>query len=153
MQAQRENPPSFTDCKDKFLVQSCIVSGDLKDASSDVFEKAGGSGGEVKQTKLRVVLMSPPKPPSPVPEGDEENDHSNPSNAIDHPSNALAAREGNAAELGGACSFLALSSSLFRWDGEVCERLVGRQRSVHARLLADGKLCCCCRRGSCSKEV
>ena len=68
MQAQRENPTSFTDCKDKFLVQSCIVSNDIKDVSGDVFEKAG----DVKQTKLRVVLMSPPKPPSPVPEGIEE---------------------------------------------------------------------------------
>ena len=69
MQAQREAPSSYTDCKDKFLVQSCIVTGDAKDISGDVFEKAGG---EMKQTKLRVVLVSPPKPPSPVPEGIEE---------------------------------------------------------------------------------
>ena len=68
MQAQREVPTNLLDCKDKFLVQSCIVPGDVKDVSGDVFEKAG----DTKQTKLRVVLVGPPKPPSPVPEGIEE---------------------------------------------------------------------------------
>ena len=67
MQAQREPPPSYSDCKDKFLVQGCLVPKDAKDVSGDVFERAT----DVKQTKLRVVLTTPPKPPSPVPEGDE----------------------------------------------------------------------------------
>lgn len=68
MQAQREAPTSYADCKDKFLVQSCIVSEEAKDVSGDVFDKAT----DTKQTKLRVVLLGPPKPPSPVPEGVEE---------------------------------------------------------------------------------
>ena len=68
MQAQREYPANFADCKDKFLVQSCIVPADAKETSGDVFDRAG----DMKQTKLRVVLTSPPKPPSPVPEGVED---------------------------------------------------------------------------------
>ncbi|KAK9799781.1 hypothetical protein WJX73_006347 [Symbiochloris irregularis] len=67
MQAQREPPPNYSDCKDKFLVQGCLVPKDAKDVSGDVFERAT----DVKQTKLRVILTTPPKPPSPVPEGDE----------------------------------------------------------------------------------
>ena len=70
MQAQREYPPSLADCKDKFLVQTCTVSSDVKEASPDVFESK--SAGDIKHTKLRVVLLGPAKPPSPVPEGIEE---------------------------------------------------------------------------------
>ena len=69
MQAQREYPPSLADCKDKFLVQTCTVSNDVKEASPDIFETGVG---DIKHTKLRVVLLGPPKPPSPVPEGIEE---------------------------------------------------------------------------------
>lgn len=70
MQAQREYPPSLADCKDKFLVQTCTVSRDVTEASPDIFES--GSTSDIKHTKLRVVLLGPPKPPSPVPEGIEE---------------------------------------------------------------------------------
>ena len=69
MQAQREYPPSLADCKDKFLVQTCTVSSDVKEASPDIFETGIG---DIKHTKLRVVLLGPQKPPSPVPEGIEE---------------------------------------------------------------------------------
>ena len=73
MQAQRERPPSLSDCKDKFLVQSCIVGPGVTEASQDIFESR--SATDIKHTKLRVVLLGPPEPPSPVPEGVEE-DHS-----------------------------------------------------------------------------
>ena len=71
MQAQREYPPTgLQDCKDKFLVQTIKVADSVTDITPDLFDAPGSSG--LKQTKLRVVLVGPPKPPSPVPEGVEE---------------------------------------------------------------------------------
>ena len=70
LQAQREYPPSLNDCKDKFLVQSLVIKKDTTEITPDLFEAA--SGKDIKQSKLRVVLVGPPKPPSPVPEGVEE---------------------------------------------------------------------------------
>lgn len=64
-------PPSFTDCKDKFLVQ-CVkapASTDIKEVSSDLFDAS--KGVKVGQIKMRVVMTAPMKPPSPVPEGRE----------------------------------------------------------------------------------
>lgn len=70
MQAQREYPPTLADCKDKFLVQTVKVSPKVSEITPDLFD--GASGSNIKQSKLRVVLVGPPKPPSPVPEGVEE---------------------------------------------------------------------------------
>lgn len=74
MQAQREYPPSLADCKDKFLVQCVKLAGsaasDAKEVTSDMFDVT--KQRDIRQTKLRVVLVGPPKPPSPVPEGVEE---------------------------------------------------------------------------------
>jgi hypothetical protein len=70
MQAQREAPSSLADCKDKFLVQSVIVDNAATDVTAEMFDPARGK--EVKQVKLRVILVGPPKPPSPVPEGVED---------------------------------------------------------------------------------
>ncbi|PIA50200.1 hypothetical protein AQUCO_01300736v1 [Aquilegia coerulea] len=71
MQAQREFPADMT-CKDKFLLQSAIASPGTtpKDISPDMFNKE--SGNLVEECKLKVVYVSPPQPPSPVPEGSEE---------------------------------------------------------------------------------
>ncbi|XP_010258955.1 PREDICTED: vesicle-associated protein 1-2 [Nelumbo nucifera] len=71
MQAQREAPPDMQ-CKDKFLLQSVIASPGAtpKDINPEVFNKE--SGNLVEECKLRVVYVSPPQPPSPVPEGSEE---------------------------------------------------------------------------------
>ncbi|EFN56782.1 hypothetical protein CHLNCDRAFT_144269 [Chlorella variabilis] len=71
MQAQREYPPSLADCKDKFLVQ-CVKLGqtDAKEVMPEMFDATKQK--DIRQTKLRVVLVGPPKPPSPVPEGVEE---------------------------------------------------------------------------------
>ncbi|KAI9125100.1 hypothetical protein K1719_003716 [Acacia pycnantha] len=55
MQAQKDAPPDMQ-CKDKFLLQS--------------FNKEARH--VVEESKLRVVYVSPPQPPSPVPEGSEE---------------------------------------------------------------------------------
>ena len=70
MQAQKEYPPSLTDCKDKFLVQSLKIGREVTDVVPELFEPS--TGKDIKQSKLRVVLVGPPKPPSPVPEGVEE---------------------------------------------------------------------------------
>lgn len=70
MQAQREYPPTLADCKDKFLVQTVKVSPKVSDITPELFD--GANSGNIKQSKLRVVLVGPPKPPSPVPEGVEE---------------------------------------------------------------------------------
>ena len=70
LQAQKEYPPSLTDCKDKFLVQSLKIGREVTDVVPELFEPS--TGKDIKQSKLRVVLVGPPKPPSPVPEGVEE---------------------------------------------------------------------------------
>jgi hypothetical protein len=70
MQSQREAPPSFADCRDKFLVQAVPVGADVKEATSEMFDPA--KARDVRQTKLRVVLVPPARPPSPVPEGTED---------------------------------------------------------------------------------
>ncbi|KAL6007845.1 hypothetical protein ACLOJK_033349 [Asimina triloba] len=71
MQAQREAPPDMQ-CKDKFLLQSVVANPGMnaKDISQEMFNKE--SGNHVEECKLRVVYVAPPKPPSPVPEGSEE---------------------------------------------------------------------------------
>lgn len=51
-------------------METVKVSKDVTDITPELFEPA--SGREIKQSKLRVVFVGPPKPPSPVPEGIEE---------------------------------------------------------------------------------
>ncbi|KAM5572874.1 vesicle-associated protein 1-2 [Rosa sericea] len=71
MQAQKE-APSDMQCKDKFLLQSVKTNDGAtpKDITPEVFNK--DAGHVVEECKLRVVYVSPPQPPSPVPEGSEE---------------------------------------------------------------------------------
>lgn len=70
MQAQREAPPNM-ECKDKFLVQSAIVSQDLtpKDITGDMFTKE--SGNVVNEVKLKVVY-APPSQPTSLDEGSDQ---------------------------------------------------------------------------------
>lgn len=70
MQAQRDYPPSLEDVKDKFLVQYVVAPSGTRDVGPDSFDPAKNK--DIRQTKLRVLLVGPPKPPSPVPEGIEE---------------------------------------------------------------------------------
>lgn len=71
MQAQKEAPPDMQ-CKDKFLLQCAIASpgATAKDITPEMFNKE--SGNHVEESKLKVVYVSPPQPPSPVQEGSEE---------------------------------------------------------------------------------
>ncbi|XP_051130043.1 vesicle-associated protein 1-1-like [Andrographis paniculata] len=71
MQAQKEVPPDMQ-CRDKFLLQSVTVSAGVtaKDITPEMFNKE--SGNRVEESKLRVVYVPPPRPPSPVREGSEE---------------------------------------------------------------------------------
>lgn len=66
MQAQKEIPPDFASCKDKFLVQVKTMEAG-EEVTQDTFKAAKG----VKDTKIRVVLEGPPARPSPVPEVNE----------------------------------------------------------------------------------
>ncbi|ESQ37668.1 hypothetical protein EUTSA_v10028931mg [Eutrema salsugineum] len=70
MQAQKEAPLDMQ-CKDKFLVQSVVVSDGTtsKDVLAEMFHKE--KGRVIEDFKLRVVYI-PANPPSPVPEGSEE---------------------------------------------------------------------------------
>jgi len=70
MQAQREAPPDMQ-CKDKFLVQSAIVSQDItpKDISGDMFAKE--LGNVVDEVRLMVVY-APPSQPTSVNEGSDQ---------------------------------------------------------------------------------
>merc|ERR1719230_1228049 len=61
--------PDFNNVKDKFLVQSCEMQAGEK-LSSEMFQKA--KGRELQETKLQVIYMQPPAPPSPVPEESAE---------------------------------------------------------------------------------
>ncbi|XP_062146644.1 vesicle-associated protein 1-2-like [Alnus glutinosa] len=71
MQAQKEAPPDMQ-CKDKFLLQSVKTNDGVtpKDITTEMFNKEAGH--VVEECKLRVVYVSPPQPPSPVPEESEE---------------------------------------------------------------------------------
>uniref|UniRef100_A0A2P2JZI1 Vesicle-associated membrane protein n=1 Tax=Rhizophora mucronata TaxID=61149 RepID=A0A2P2JZI1_RHIMU len=71
MQAQKEAPPDMQ-CKDKFLLQSVKANDGVtaKDITPEMFNKE--TGHLVEECKLRVVYVSPLKPPSPVPEVSEE---------------------------------------------------------------------------------
>ncbi|CAM0944634.1 unnamed protein product [Alopecurus aequalis] len=70
MQAPKEIPQDYH-CKDKFLVQSVVVEEEIthKDIVPEMFNKAPDR--VVEEFKLRVIYI-PANPPSPVPEGDEE---------------------------------------------------------------------------------
>ena len=70
MQAQREYPTNMADCHDKFLVQWSPLKPHVQEISPDIFDAAVNK--DVRQARLRVNLVGPPKPPSPVPEGTEE---------------------------------------------------------------------------------
>lgn len=61
MQAQREYPPSLEDVKDKFLVQYTAAPG-AREVGPDTFDSS--SNKDIKQTKLRVVLVSAAISPS-----------------------------------------------------------------------------------------
>ncbi|CAA3001991.1 vesicle-associated protein 1-1-like [Olea europaea var. sylvestris] len=71
MQAQKELPPDLQ-CKDKFLLQSVVVNhgATQKDITPEMFTKE--EGRVVEECKLRVLYVSPPRPPSPVAEGSDE---------------------------------------------------------------------------------
>ncbi|KAL3833108.1 hypothetical protein ACJIZ3_007844 [Penstemon smallii] len=71
MQAQKEAPADMQ-CRDKFLLQSVVVSPGVtaKDITPEMFNKE--SGNQVDECKLRVIYVPPRQPPSPVREGSEE---------------------------------------------------------------------------------
>ncbi|KAL9259677.1 Vesicle-associated protein 2-2-like protein [Drosera capensis] len=66
MQAQQVAPPDMV-CKDKFLVQSAIVSLETEDVdiTPDMFLK--GEGRSVEEKKLRVILVAPSHSPELAP--------------------------------------------------------------------------------------
>uniref|UniRef100_A0ACD5URX4 Uncharacterized protein n=1 Tax=Avena sativa TaxID=4498 RepID=A0ACD5URX4_AVESA len=78
MQAQKEAPQDMQ-CKDKFLVQSAVVTEGttVKDITGEMFKK--DSGNVVDEVKLKVLYVQPPRPPSPVREGSEEGSPPRPS--------------------------------------------------------------------------
>ncbi|KAK4488528.1 hypothetical protein RD792_004292 [Penstemon davidsonii] len=71
MQAQKEAPADMQ-CRDKFLLQSVVVSPGVtaKDITPEMFNK--DSGNQVDECKLRVIYVPPRQPTSPVQEGSEE---------------------------------------------------------------------------------
>ncbi|XP_040373114.1 vesicle-associated protein 2-2 isoform X1 [Rosa chinensis] len=62
MQAQKTALPDM-DCRDKFLIQSTIVSSGTTDADIAASMFAKDEGKHVEEKKLRVILMSPPDSP------------------------------------------------------------------------------------------
>ncbi|XP_028751796.1 vesicle-associated protein 1-2-like [Neltuma alba] len=95
MQAQKEAPPDMQ-CKDKFLLQSVKANdgATTKDITAEMFSKEAGNA--VEECKLRVLYVSPPQPPSPVPEGSEEG--SSPRGSVSENGNVNGADFTNAAK-------------------------------------------------------
>ncbi|WJX43334.1 hypothetical protein P8452_30453 [Trifolium repens] len=72
MQAQKEAPLDMQ-CKDKFLIQSIVLSkkgATIKDVVPKMFNK--DYGYDVKEYKLKVVYVAPPQPSSSVREGSDK---------------------------------------------------------------------------------
>ena len=68
MQAQKEYPSDFQNCRDKFMIQVTPLSeGEAID--KDTFNK--DTRQELQEHRLRVVMEGPAAPPSPVPEANE----------------------------------------------------------------------------------
>ncbi|XP_002528929.2 vesicle-associated protein 1-2 [Ricinus communis] len=95
MQAQKEAPPDLQ-CKDKFLLQSVKThdGASAKDINAEMFNKEAGH--VVEECKLRVLYVSPPQPPSPVPEGSEE--ESSPRGSVSDNGNVTGSEFSNAAK-------------------------------------------------------
>lgn len=63
MQAQRTALPDL-ECRDKFLIQSTIVSSGTTDADITASMFAKDDGKYIEEKKLRVILISPPDSPT-----------------------------------------------------------------------------------------
>jgi hypothetical protein len=94
MQAQKEMPADMQ-CKDKFLLQSAKApdGATVKDITAEMFNKE--SGNVIEESKLRVIYVSPPQPPSPVPEESEEG--SSPRGSVSENGNANSSEAASAA--------------------------------------------------------
>lgn len=68
MQAQKEYPADFQNCKDKFMVQTTLLD-DSEQLDRDTFLKDGRK--DTKEYRLKVIMEGPAAPPSPVPEANE----------------------------------------------------------------------------------
>lgn len=68
MQAQKEYPADFQNCKDKFMVQTTAL-GEDEAITADTFNKDTRSA--LREHRLKVVMEGPAAPPSPVPEANE----------------------------------------------------------------------------------
>lgn len=65
LNAQKTAPANLLNCRDKFLILTTVVGPSVKTVTSELFEKAA-ENGQVQQTKLRVQMIPPAQPPSPV---------------------------------------------------------------------------------------
>mmetsp|Transcript_12113 Transcript_12113/g.21443 ORF Transcript_12113/g.21443 Transcript_12113/m.21443 type:complete len:245 (-) Transcript_12113:601-1335(-) len=81
MQAQKEYPADFANCKDKFMVQTTAL-GDQEQLDKDTFLKE--TRKDMREARLRVILEGPAAPPSPVPEANEHD-----ADTADHPRAAV----------------------------------------------------------------
>jgi hypothetical protein len=67
LNSQKEPPTSYQNCRDKFLIQTTVVRSGVSQVTSELFDDAAKKN-ELQQTKLRVQMIPPAQPPSPVPE-------------------------------------------------------------------------------------
>lgn len=68
MQAQKDYPVDYQNCKDKFMVQTTALADD-EQIDKDTFSKEVRK--DLRESRLRVVMEGPAAPPSPVPEANE----------------------------------------------------------------------------------
>lgn len=73
LNAQKTTPGNFQNCRDKFLIQATVVGSSVNTVTSELFDDAAKKD-ELQQTKLRVQMLPPAHPPSPVPEEGTQGD-------------------------------------------------------------------------------
>ncbi len=69
MQAQKDYPADFQNCKDKFMVQTTSMLDGDDQIDKDTFVKE--TRKDLRESRLRVIMEGPAAPPSPVPEANE----------------------------------------------------------------------------------
>lgn len=84
LQAMKEDPPADAKCKDKFLVQSVAITGDLEFSNvTSIFEKAPKSA--IQERKIRVTYLPADASSGSVQHDDEPPAYGSPGGAFETP--------------------------------------------------------------------
>lgn len=154
MQAQKEYPPDFQNCRDKFMIQvTSLAEGETLD--KDTFNKE--TRRDMQEHRLRVIMESPAAPPSPVPEANEgDAEGGDASHRVPAGENAAAAAS-NAPSLSAQDALKMQLERVKREREDLRKKLVreeDRQEEAHAHVLKRPfkRIAGHCREGMLKKE-